>query len=143
MTLRDRIKERLGAIGMKPAELVRSSGVPQSTLASIFQRDTRTTPHLMKLAAALRTTPAYLLGETDDPEAEAAEAVLSHEEQELINGMRRMSREDFEAVARLVLRLAEPRAGYVFRAENDEPGPTLHDSQSTYKAGEAGRKWGE
>jgi transcriptional regulator with XRE-family HTH domain len=143
MTLRDRIRERLAAIGMKQIDLVRSSGVPQSTLASIFQRDTRTTPHLMKLAAALRTTPAYLLGETDDPEAEGAEAVLSQEEQQLVIGLRRLTREDFETVAGLVYRLAEPQAGWVYRAENDEPSRTFHDAQDSYNAVGPSRKWGD
>lgn len=142
MTLGDRIKERLSAIGMKQIDLVRSSGVPQSTLASIFQRDTRTTPHLMKLAAALRTTPAYLLGETDDPASEAAEAILSAEEQELIRGLRRMSREDFEVVARLVIRLSEPRKAFVYREAEPVPTRTLHDQQPEFRGKEEGWVWG-
>lgn len=132
MTLRDRIKERLAAIGMKQAELVRRSGVPQSTLASILQRDTRSTPHLMRLAAALRTTPAYLLGETDDPKSEVPEFSLSFQERALVQSLRLLSQSDFEIVSHLIDRLCEPRTAYAYREEDVGPDATLHDRRPGY-----------
>lgn len=38
---------------------------------SLIKGDSRTTRSLLKIASELRTTPAYLIGETDDPEANA------------------------------------------------------------------------
>lgn len=143
MTLRDRIKERLAAIGMKQADLVRSSGVPQSTLASILQRDTRSTPHLMRLAIALKTTPGYLLGETDDPNSQVPETALSYEEQLFFERLRHLSRDDFERISWLVNRLAEPRAGYVYREEDTLSEATFHDRHRDFKPQEEGRKWGD
>jgi transcriptional regulator with XRE-family HTH domain len=135
MSLGDRIRTRLSAINMTQAALCRASGVPQSTLNSILQRDTRSSPHLIKLAAALRTTPAYLLGETDDPDSEIAEAALSFEERELIDVTRQLGREDFTVLTYIARRLVGGGLPGTPPAINDRRPTTIHDRQLGYKSG--------
>lgn len=134
MSLGDRIRTRLQAIRMTQAELCRRSGVPQSTLNSILQRDTRSTPHLVRLARALRTSPAYLLGETDDPDSDMAEAALSFEERELVSMTRQLEQADYEAVRHIIEALARAGAARC-REEGRERVGTLHDPQLGYRAG--------
>lgn len=135
MSLGDRIRDRLNAIGMTQAELSRRAAVPQSTLNSILQRDSRSSPHLIKLANALRTTPAYLLGETDDPESETAEIAMSFEERELLTLSRALTRDDFDAIAHLVRALAKAAVSRDAGAAREESGRVLHDRQLGYRAG--------
>jgi transcriptional regulator with XRE-family HTH domain len=135
MTLAERIRERLSVVEMTQADLGRRAGIPQSTLNSILQRDTRSTPHLIKLAAALRTTPAYLLGETDDPESEIGDAAISFEERELVKLTRKLPREDFDALAHLVRSLARAAVARDVLGVRDEVGRTLHDRQLGYRSG--------
>lgn len=67
MTLGDRIRERLDAIGMSQAELARRVGVSQPSINHLIRRGAGGSSHLHRIAAVLGTTPAYLSGETDDP----------------------------------------------------------------------------
>lgn len=76
MQLSDRIEERLSALGMTQAELARRASIPQSTMNSMIRKGRRSSPHLIKIARELQTTPAYLTGDTDDP-AENAIALPS------------------------------------------------------------------
>lgn len=70
MTLGERIEELLLERGVSQSELARRAKVPQTTLNSLIRRPRRTSPHLLKIARELGTTPAYLVGETDDPDAD-------------------------------------------------------------------------
>lgn len=66
-----RIKERLGAVGISQSELARRVGITQGTIAGLISGRSRSSSHLHKIARALRTTPAYLEGEIDDPAEDA------------------------------------------------------------------------
>jgi len=66
MALGDRIKARLKLLDMSGAELARRAGVAQPTISSMMTGKTRNTLHLHAIARVLRTTPEYLLEETDD-----------------------------------------------------------------------------
>lgn len=68
VTLGARIEERRREIGISQAELARRVGVRQSTMNSLIKGDSRTTRSLLKIARELRTTPAYLTGEVDNPD---------------------------------------------------------------------------
>lgn len=72
MSIGQRIEERLQALG-GPAEgftqswLAREVGVSQPAINILVRNPEKGTKHLPKIARALRTSPEYLLGETDDP----------------------------------------------------------------------------
>ena len=98
MTLGGRIEERLKALDVSQAELARRARVPQTTMNGLIRGNSRTTPHLIRIAQALETTAAYLMGETDDPKAEFSEMVLSADEQELIRMYRNIQIGDQQLV---------------------------------------------
>ena len=135
MALGTRISERLEALKMNQSQLARRCGIPQTTVNSIIKEDRRSSPHLMKLAAALRTTPAYLLGETDDPDSEIAESALSFEERELIDVTRQLGRDDFNVVAYIARRLVGGGLQGTPTPINDRRQATIHDRQLGYKSG--------
>lgn len=107
MQLSDRIEARLEELGMKQAELGRRAGIPQSTVNTMIRRGRRSSPHLMSIARALKTTPAYLLGETDDPESEFEDVDLTADERELVEIMRAIAPKDRAAIMQLARTLAQ------------------------------------
>lgn len=60
-----KVKARLDALGMTQTELASEVGVTQGTIASLISGRSNGSKHLHKIARALRTSPEYLLGETD------------------------------------------------------------------------------
>ncbi len=134
MALGTRISERLKALKMNQSQLARRCGIPQTTVNSIIKEDRRSSPHLMKLAAALRTTPAYLLGETDDPDSQTPTAAFTFEEQELIELTRTLQRDDFDVVSFLIRRLASSSASTLKGAVNDAS-TAAQDRQLGYRSG--------
>ncbi|WP_288338555.1 helix-turn-helix domain-containing protein [uncultured Sphingomonas sp.] len=68
MTLGRRIDDRRRELGISQAELARRVGMRQSTLNSLINGASRSSRKIVELAQHLRTTPAYLVGHTDDPE---------------------------------------------------------------------------
>lgn len=73
VSLGTRIEERLKVVGISQSELGRRADVPQTTLNGLIRKGARTSPHLLRIARVLGTTPAYLIGEVDDPLADAPE----------------------------------------------------------------------
>jgi len=71
MTLGRRIEERRLAIGISQAELARRVGIRQSTMNSLINGDSRSSRSIVQIARELKTTAAYLIGDTDDPSAGA------------------------------------------------------------------------
>ncbi|WP_093222698.1 helix-turn-helix domain-containing protein [Sphingomonas sp. NFR15] len=71
MSLGDRLVERLAATGMSQAELARRVGVTQPSINNLIKRGAGGSSRIHKIARALDTTPEYLLGEIDDPAADA------------------------------------------------------------------------
>jgi|JI8StandDraft_2_1071088.scaffolds.fasta_scaffold03152_7 transcriptional regulator with XRE-family HTH domain len=90
MSLGERIEERLLALGLSQAELARRADVPQTTMNSLIRGKARTTPHLIRIARELETTPAFLMGETNDPRAEFPAPVFTQEELDWVYTLRRM-----------------------------------------------------
>ena len=73
MTIGERIEERRKALGIKSqAELARRADVRQSTLNGLIRKPYRWSPYLPRLARELGTTVQYLVGDTDDPDKNAA-----------------------------------------------------------------------
>lgn len=71
MTLGERMAARMGERGISQAALARAVGVSQPTISAIFNGDTQRSKHLRQIAIELDTTEAWLLGETEDPDAGA------------------------------------------------------------------------
>ncbi|GAA0741396.1 helix-turn-helix domain-containing protein [Sphingomonas sp. ABOLD] len=71
MNIGERIDNRLKAIGISQAELARRVGVRQSTINGLIRGESRGSKHLHVIARILRTSPAYLTGETEDPAPDA------------------------------------------------------------------------
>jgi len=71
VTVGDRIKARLEALGMSQSALARQVGITQATIAALISGKSRSSTHLHKIARTLLTTPAYLTAETDDPDENA------------------------------------------------------------------------
>lgn len=125
MNLGQRIEARLEQLEISQAELARRAKVPQTTLNSLIRAPSRrSSPHLLKIARALGTTPAYLVGDVDDPTLDAPAApALSHDQVELLSFFDRLEREDQLAL----LQIARSMAG------DPEPPPVLHDAVTNFR----------
>lgn len=66
-----RIQDRMDAGGLSQAELARRTGLAQPTIFNLLHRNKIGSKHLHRIARELGTTPEYLTGETDDPDAGA------------------------------------------------------------------------
>lgn len=66
MALGERIKERLERLSISQAELARRVKVSQPTINALIKGGNTSSKHLHRIAAELETSPAYLVGETDD-----------------------------------------------------------------------------
>lgn len=56
-----RVRERRQALNLTQAQLAKRSGIPQSTIAHIENSRNKSVTKLLELAAALETTPEYLM----------------------------------------------------------------------------------
>lgn len=106
MELGTRILERLDVLGITQSELARRAQIPQSTINSLIKRPSRSSPHLVRIAKELRTTPAYLTWETSDPDSEFTEDPLTAEEREWIELLRSVAPKDRAAALQLVRTIA-------------------------------------
>ena len=66
-----RIAERRKALGISQGELARRAGLSQPTIGKLEAGISSGSAHLHRIARELRTTPEYLSGETEDPDAGA------------------------------------------------------------------------
>ena len=73
MVVGSRIRERLGEVGLSQSELARRVGLSQPAVNALIRGATRSTPQLHLIARELRTSPAFLNGEVDDPALDAPE----------------------------------------------------------------------
>lgn len=63
----------MGLRGLTQAELARRVRITQGAIAKIANKDPTGSSHLHKIARELGTTPAYLVGEIDDPDEGASQ----------------------------------------------------------------------
>lgn len=68
MVIGERVRERMEANGLSQAELARRVGVSQPTINGLIHSNKIGSKHLHRIARVVGTTPAYLAGETDDPD---------------------------------------------------------------------------
>jgi transcriptional regulator with XRE-family HTH domain len=102
-----RIQERLRKLNISQAELGRRVGLTQPAIANLIHRNKTGTSHLHRIARELGTTPAYLAGETDDPDHNAPDTPpLSADEHRLVTIYRRLPTKDQAALKLLIARMA-------------------------------------
>jgi len=86
MLIGQRLAERMQIAQLSQAELARRVGMSQQAVGKLVNGESRSSPNLHKIARELGTTPAYLAGETDDPDAGApSPPTLSAAERELLD----------------------------------------------------------
>ena len=68
MNMGTRFEQRLKDLDMSQAALARAIGIKQPSVNHLIKNGPQGSKHLIAIARELKTTPAYLLGETDDPD---------------------------------------------------------------------------
>jgi transcriptional regulator with XRE-family HTH domain len=123
-----RIEERLVAVQMSQSALARRVKLAQSTINGLVKGEQRSTTKLHEIARALKTTPAYLSGEIDDPECDAAqEPALDFETREILDDVADMDPADRRAIAQIARSLTR-------RVPTGRDGPaTLHARATSYR----------
>ena len=66
MLIPDRLVARMEAVGETQSSLARKVGVSAQTIGKLARGESSSSSHLHLIAKFLRTTPAYLTGQTDD-----------------------------------------------------------------------------
>jgi phage repressor protein C with HTH and peptisase S24 domain len=64
----DRLEALMKERGASQSGLARAVGVSQATIWKLLHEPAQGSKHIHKIAQELQTTPAYLMGETDDPQ---------------------------------------------------------------------------
>lgn len=105
----DRFKNLCKQQGIKQAALFEMVGRPRTYSSDLKKVKNVPTEYIETWAAALHTSPAYLMGETDDPSAETKKEPtglvadgLSDEDRELIEAFRAASPEKRQAILALL-----------------------------------------
>lgn len=89
-------------------------GISQPSVGRLISGETRETGKLLELARALRTTPDYLVGYTDDPDTlSPAGTPLSLEEREMLACLSSIDASDRAAIIQVVRAMARKPANYV------------------------------
>lgn len=70
----DRMRARMAERSLSQSELARRVGVSQASIYRLVKGEAYGSKHLHRIARELGTTPAYLAGETDDPDLGALPA---------------------------------------------------------------------
>ena len=122
------------AQGLSQAELARRVGVSQPTIFSLIRDNKSGSKHLHKVARELKTSPAYLSGETDDDSIDAGDLAYSPQDREWIDLLHDLDRKSREAVIQLARTLSGGRRAR--RAEDDPPIPVLQDKVLAYRGQE-------
>ena len=98
-----RLADRIKQSGMTYAAIARDIGVKQPTISRLVKGEQQGTTHLHRLARVLGTTPAYLTGETDDPDAHEPDAyALSSDEVAWVEYWRTLTEGDRKALVHVV-----------------------------------------
>lgn len=110
MVIGNRVGERMAALGLSQAELARRVGVAQPTIYKLVRANKIGSKYLHVIARELGTTPAYLSGETDDPDADAPDApALDAQERDLIGMFSALPAPDRAALMHIVRVMVRPQ----------------------------------
>lgn len=104
------------------SELARRANVSQQTVFKLLTGQSKSSRYLHLIARELGTTPAYLTGETDDPDSNAPDPpAFSREDIELLGRITKLSDRAREA---LTIMIDEMTAA---------PGRTVHSTRDRYR----------
>jgi transcriptional regulator with XRE-family HTH domain len=106
MTLSKRLKDKMKECRLTQEKLAEEVGITQQAIGRLTRGDSKTSAHMHKIAKALGTTSEYLLGETDDPNPAGLDVLLSVDEQDWLNLLRKLSAEQRQAVLQLAKSLS-------------------------------------
>lgn len=113
---------------LSQSELARRVGITQATIYKLLAGKTYGSTHIHKIARELQTTPAYLTGETDDPDADAPPPPeLTQEERDLLECFRVLTPADRGALLHIARAMAGRGAG-----EPKGYSSTVHARQQDY-----------
>lgn len=101
-------------------------GISQPSVGRLISGETRETGKLLELARALRTTPDYIVGFTDDADAlPASGSQLSSEEREVLACLNSINASDRAAVIQVVRAMARAAGNATHRVPGTlAPGDT-------------------
>jgi transcriptional regulator with XRE-family HTH domain len=98
----ERLRDLLASRCLSQAELARRVGLDQSTINGMVKGGQRASTKLHLIARELRTTPAYLTGETDDPGSDAPQPpILSPHQREMAVRFANLSLADQRTLLRI------------------------------------------
>lgn len=120
----DRLANLMEKEGVSQSELARRIRVSPTTIWKLVNEPMQGSKHTHRIARELSTSPAYLMGETDDPTAEQPSENFSSEEREWMALLRHVGDKQRRALLTLARSLAEP---------SDLFGSTVHEKQQTYR----------
>jgi transcriptional regulator with XRE-family HTH domain len=129
MILGQRIQERLDAEGLSQAALARRLKLSQGAINGLINGRASGSRYVHLIARELHTTPAYLTGETDDPESDSPFDVITGHEREWLEVLRELEAADRKVALTVARALAGARAALP---------PTLHEPQREYRTGTHG-----
>ena len=113
----ERFKERLAASGLSQSALARRTGVSQQAISRLLKGERYGSRYLHRIAYELGTTAAYLMGETDDPLAEAAPLPeVTFEDRQMLGAFDALAPSSKNAISTLIKDLAtraEPKSDLV------------------------------
>ena len=135
-----RLRDALNAQRISQSELARRVGVTQQTIYKLVSGTTYGSKHIHKIARELDTTPAYLMGETDDPHADLpAPPDLDSDERLLIEAFSHLAPADRRAllqIARSMAGGAQPSGTVHGQGGGEGKAVTVHDKSSAYRGEE-------
>lgn len=104
-----RLRRLMSDREISQSELARRVGISQASIYRLVSGEAYGTKHLHKIARVLGTTPAFLAGETEDPnEGAPPPPALSCEEVEWVELFRRMDDGQRAAALTLLRPLVDP-----------------------------------
>lgn len=107
MIVGERLAERIKACKLTQAALAQEVGMSQQAIGKLVNGKSQGSTRIAKIARTLRTTPEYLMGEIDDPEAGAPDEVpLDYFQRELLECVAMMTPVDRKALLQLARSLA-------------------------------------
>lgn len=104
----DRMRELMASRDISQSALARMVGVSQTTIAKLVLGKGYGSKYLHRIARELGTSPAYLSGETDDPQADAPAAPeFSFDERRLVECFGALAPPQRSALLTVALAMAE------------------------------------